>query len=176
MSFVLAHRPHDRMGQEPASFKKPIVYKDLTYMVDIKQGGYLFKLKTPLFVNVEEGRIRGQVKAPIGIAIPKYDPEIGAYVMPDGSTVHVRGSQLIPITPPTITAPMADGTTAGVTPASGTATSSFSATRTATGPFGQTARGVSSVPGQRSRVTPLVPPPARIAPVSVRSSTAATAR
>jgi hypothetical protein len=177
MSFVLAHRPHDRMGQEPASFKKQLVYKDLTYMVDIKQGGYLFKLKTPLFVNVEEGRIRGQVKAPITTAIPKYEPEIGAYVMPDGSTVRVRGSQLILLTPPTIIAPIAEGAPVAAMPASasGSATSSFSAPHTATVPFGQGTRGVSTAAGQASRVAPQVPQPSRIAPVSVRSTTA-TAR
>jgi hypothetical protein len=124
MSFVLAHRPHDRMGQEPASFKKPLVYKDLAYLVDIKQGGYVFKLKTPLFVNVEEGRIRGQIKWPITIPIPKYDANVAAYVMPDGSTVRVRGNQLIALTPPTIAPAPVDGSSAQLSPAASTEGSS----------------------------------------------------
>lgn len=95
MSFVLAHRPHRRVGQEPLGYRRFLPFKDKTYLLDIPQGGYVFKLNTPLLVNVEEGRIRGQVKAPIEIAIPKWTPERGGYVMPDGRKVLVRGSQLI---------------------------------------------------------------------------------
>jgi hypothetical protein len=96
MSFVLAHRPHDRLGPDPMAFRRSLVYKDQTYLLDLKTGGYVFKLKTPLLVNVEEGRLRGQVKEPIEIAIPKFDEQVGAYVMPDGSKVLVRGGRLVP--------------------------------------------------------------------------------
>ena len=165
MSFVLSHRPHDRMGQEPASFKKPIVYKDLPYLVDIRQGGYVFKLKSPLFVNVEEGRIRGQLKAPIGIAIPKYDPELSAYAMPDGSTVRVRGSQLIAITPPTTVAN--DGTSAGADPATLTAPANLSAVAAAGSPTGNVAP---RLVGRPSAVQP-----ERVVRVSVRPGAARAA-
>jgi hypothetical protein len=108
MSFVLAHRPHERLGQEPLGYKKRLLVKDRSYLMDIKQGGYVFKLKSPLFLNVEEGRIRGSVKHAIDFPIPKWNPDYGAYVMPDGSTVQIRGAQLIQLTPP-LEVPAADG-------------------------------------------------------------------
>ena len=40
MSFVLAHRPHRRVGQEALGYKKEIAYEDKKYLMDIKQGGY----------------------------------------------------------------------------------------------------------------------------------------
>jgi hypothetical protein len=97
MSFVLAHRPHRRVGQEALSFKKEITYEDQKYLMDIKQGGYIFQLDTPLKIEVLEGRIRGQVKQPIEFAIPKYDEARGAYVMPDGHAVEVHGDTLIDV-------------------------------------------------------------------------------
>jgi hypothetical protein len=100
MSFVLAHRPHDHLGQESLGFKKLLNVNGKSYLMDIRQGGYVFKLQTPLYVNVEEGRIRGQVKHAIDFAIPKWNPDANAYVMPDGSTVQMRGDKLITLTPP----------------------------------------------------------------------------
>ena len=108
MSFVLAHRPHERLGSEFVGFRKQLVLDDKSYMMDIKNGGYVFKLKTPLLVNVEEGRVRGQVKAPIEIALPKFNPDVGAYLMPDGSKVKIRGAQIIQLTPPVAPLPVAD--------------------------------------------------------------------
>jgi hypothetical protein len=100
MSFVLAHRPHRRVGQEQLSFKKTLEYENETYDVELKQGGYIFELLTPLKVEVLEGRIRGQVKAPIEFAIPKYDEARGAYVTPEGTAVQVRGDKLIEVPMP----------------------------------------------------------------------------
>lgn len=102
MSFVLAHRPHEHLGQETLGFKKQLWVGDKAYLMDIRQGGYVFKLQTPLFVNVEEGRIRGRVKHPIDFPIPKWNVEANAYVMPDGSTVQVKGNKLLTLTPPLI--------------------------------------------------------------------------
>ena len=48
--------------EESLGFKKQLWVNDKAYLMDIRQGGYVFKLQTPLFVNIEEGRIRGQVK------------------------------------------------------------------------------------------------------------------
>jgi L,D-transpeptidase catalytic domain len=112
MSFILAHRPHERVGQESLGFKKLLTVHERNYLMDIKTGGYAFKLASPLFVHIGEGRIRGHVKRPIDIAIPKWNEEYGAYVMPDGSTVQIRGSQLIQLTPPLTPPPeaAADGT------------------------------------------------------------------
>ena len=40
-------------------------------------------------VEVLPGRVRGQVKEPIEVALPRFDREVGAYVMPDGAWVTV---------------------------------------------------------------------------------------
>jgi len=106
MSFVLAHRPHERVGQEQIGFRRYVSWKGQSYLMDIPQGGYTFRLAKPLLVNVEEGRIRGRVKAPIEFPIPEFNQQLRAYVMPDGSAVRVRGDQLVPTTlPPTAAAP-----------------------------------------------------------------------
>lgn len=105
MSFVLAHRAHEHLGQESLGFRKQLIVNDKSYSLDIRQGGYVFKLATPLFVNVEQGRIRGQVKHAIDLAIPKWNADANAYVMPDGSTVQIRGDKLIALTPPIAAVP-----------------------------------------------------------------------
>ncbi|MEY4576430.1 MAG: hypothetical protein RL701_1133 [Pseudomonadota bacterium] len=105
MSFVLAHRAHERRGQEAINFARFLVVKDQTYRMEMHDGGYVFKLKNPLIVNVEEGRIRGTVKAPIEIAMPRWNPDKRAYVTREGNAVKIRGNQLIPSTfPPPLTA------------------------------------------------------------------------
>lgn len=96
MSFVLAHRAHERLGAESISYARYLQFKNQSYRMEIKQGGYVFKLATPLIINVEEGRIRGTLKAPIETPIPEFDPDKRAYVMRDGSAVKVRGNQLVP--------------------------------------------------------------------------------
>ncbi len=100
MSFVLAHRPHQRRGQQPLAFKKEYEYEDEKYAIWLKQGGYIFELDTPLHVEVLEGRVRGDVKQPLDFVIPKFDPDAGAYLMPDGGgAVQVRGGQLVGVSP-----------------------------------------------------------------------------
>lgn len=104
MSFVLAHSPHHRRGQAPLAFKKILLYEDVEYPIDIKEGGYVFELDPPIKINVDEGRIRGELKSPIEFAIPKYDPDVGAYVTPDGGAVELRSGQLVEVP-----MPVADG-------------------------------------------------------------------
>ncbi len=111
MSFVLAHRPHEHVGQQSLGFRKQLTVNEKTYLMNIREGGYVFKLQEPLLVNVAEGRIRGLVKRAIDIAIPKWNEEYGAYVMPDGSTVQVRGRELVTLTPPTAAPAMSEETT-----------------------------------------------------------------
>jgi len=102
MSFVLARREHERLGTERIGYERGLQYKDQTYRVELKQGGYVFKLTTPLIVNVEPGRIRGTLQAPIQTPFPRFDPERKAYVTRDGVRVHVRGDQVLPIEPPPV--------------------------------------------------------------------------
>ncbi|MDH5492817.1 MAG: hypothetical protein OEY14_12765, partial [Myxococcales bacterium] len=108
MSFVLAHRHHTRTGQQPLAFRRELEHEEETYLLELNQGGYVFELERPIHVDVREGRIRGTVAEPIEHALPKYDEEVGAYVMPDGQTVTVdRAGTITPIILPDAAPPPA---------------------------------------------------------------------
>jgi len=101
MSFVLAHRPHRRAGQQTLGFRRELEHEGETYLMEIDQGGYVFYLEEPLRVNVREGRIRGRRRTPIEHPIPKFDEEAGGYRMPDGTLVTVdRMGNITPIEAP----------------------------------------------------------------------------
>jgi hypothetical protein len=128
MSFVLEHRPHTRYGQQPMVYRREFEFEEELYLMEFDKGGYNFVLEEPLFVEVLPGRVRGQVKEPIEVAIPRFDREIGAYVMPDGAWVTVdRFGNLTPriqpfdfdapLEAPELTVDPDPMTTAGVTPA-----------------------------------------------------------
>ena len=89
MSFVLEHRPHTRYGQQPMIYRREFEFEEEMYLMEFDKGGYNFVLDEPLYVDVVPGRIRGQVKEPIEVALPRYDRDVGAYVMPDGAWVSV---------------------------------------------------------------------------------------
>jgi hypothetical protein len=89
-SFVVGHRSHVREGHPPMSFRMNLAYEDEQHTISIKQGGYVFKLAAPIFVSVEEGRIRGAVAHPVTAAVPKFHSECKAYYLPDGRTVVPR--------------------------------------------------------------------------------------
>jgi hypothetical protein len=106
MSFVLAHRPHRRVGQQSLGFGRNLEHEGYTYQLSLTQGGYVFQLEQPIRVNVLQGRIRGQVQSPIEVPVPKFDRDIGAYMMPDGQPVAVdRWGRTTPIElPPAVDA------------------------------------------------------------------------
>lgn len=89
MSFALEHRPHTRYGHQPMVFRREFEFEEQTYLMEFDQGGYNFVLDEPLPVEVVIGRVRGQVKRPVEYPLPRYDKDMGAYVMPDGSWVYV---------------------------------------------------------------------------------------
>ena len=61
------------------------------------------QLAAPVPVKVLEGRVRGDTRVPISTPIPKYNEEIGAYLMPDGMAVAVsKAGQLTRIPRPDI--------------------------------------------------------------------------
>ena len=100
MSFVLKHRPHQREGQQQLSFRRDIELDGQNYNMAIDDGGYVFRLDTPLRVTVHEGRVRGRRHTPITASLPRFDSDVGAYVMPDGATVMVdRMGNITPFTP-----------------------------------------------------------------------------
>ena len=107
MSFVLAHRPHKRVGETPVVYKNTVKNDaetppdDSEYVIEIKKSGYIFRLERPVPVDVLEGHIVGRRRTPIATPLPKYDATKGAYVMPDGSTVRVdRTGEVTPIAAP----------------------------------------------------------------------------
>ncbi|RLB54911.1 MAG: hypothetical protein DRJ42_07745 [Deltaproteobacteria bacterium] len=101
MSFVLAHRPHTREGQDLLSYRRVLEHDDNEYHMEINQRGYVFRLDDPLPVTVLEGRIRGTTQTPVEHPVPKWDEEVGAYLMPDGGAVLVaRDGTLTPTTLP----------------------------------------------------------------------------
>jgi hypothetical protein len=116
MSFVLAHRPHTRVGQKTVAYKNTVKNTadndDSEYVIEIPKTGYIFELERPLPVDVVAGRVLGRRKTPITVALPKFDTNVGAYVMPDGSTVKVdRSGEITPVAPPP--APAAESPDAG---------------------------------------------------------------
>jgi hypothetical protein len=104
MSFVLAHRPHKRVGETSVVYKNTIDNNaetppdDSEYVIEIKKTGYAFQLERPVPIDVLAGHIVGRRRTPITTAVPKYDTTKGAYVMPDGSAVQVdRTGEITPI-------------------------------------------------------------------------------
>ena len=89
MSFVLEHRPHTRYGSQPMEYRREFEYEEEIYVMEFDKGGYNFVLDEPLPVEVLPGRVRGKVKEPIEVALPRFDRELEAYVMPDGMWVNV---------------------------------------------------------------------------------------
>jgi hypothetical protein len=124
MSFVLAHRPHKRVGETPVAYKNTVQNNadnpadDSEYVIEIKKTGYAFQLERPVPVDVLLGHIIGRRRTPITTALPKYDTTKGAYVMPDGSTVQVdRTGVITPVAAPAAPAPDAGaGTEANANP------------------------------------------------------------
>jgi len=100
-SFVVNHRPHARTGHQPTAFVMDLEYEEEQHKIEIRRGGYAFRLDKPIFVTVLEGRIKGKVRRPILTAIPKFNSVCKAYYLPDGSTVIPQpDGKLIPSTPP----------------------------------------------------------------------------
>jgi hypothetical protein len=107
MSFVLAHRPHTRVGETPVVYKNTLNNNaesppdDSEYVIEIKKTGYTFRLERPVPIEVLTGHIVGKQRIPITTALPKYDETKGAYLMPDGSPVRVdRTGGITPLATP----------------------------------------------------------------------------
>jgi len=110
MSFILAHRPHTRVGQQRLAFVREIQHDGYDYALELSHGGYVFDLDEPIQVQVLEGRVRGDQPTPIEHPIPKYDEEAGAYMLADGGAVEVtRTGELVPTDPPLLDGGVPDG-------------------------------------------------------------------
>lgn len=109
MSWVLAHRPHRRIGHSNIGYRRAIEYEGHRYELAIEQGGYVFSLERPIVVEVLEGRIRGSRTTPIEHPLPRYDKEVGAYRLPDGGVVRVsRHGEVTPYELPDAGVPQED--------------------------------------------------------------------
>lgn len=101
MSWMLAHRPHRRVGHRATGFHRDIEHEGFTYELDIERGGYVFALDEPIRVRVLEGRIRGTQPTPIEGVLPRYDSEVGAYLTAEGQAVRIsRRGEMTPYTLP----------------------------------------------------------------------------
>jgi hypothetical protein len=110
MSFILAHRPHTRVGQQRLAFVKELAHDGYDYTLELTHGGYVFDLDEPIQVQVLEGRVRGDQPTPIDHPIPKYDPDAGAYMLADGGAVRVSPQgELVPTAPPLLDGGVPDG-------------------------------------------------------------------
>lgn len=109
MSWVLAHRPHRRVGHSEIGFRRSLRHEGHDYTVAIDRGGYVFDLERPLVIEVLEGRIRGSRATPIEQPLPRFDQAAGAYLLPDGGAVRVSPlGELTPYTLPDAGLPDAD--------------------------------------------------------------------
>lgn len=89
MSFVLAHRPHRREGEDEVHYGRTVELEGHSYTLRVDQGGYEFALARPIPVEVLPGRILGERTLPIETNLPRYDSTIGAYLLPDGGAATV---------------------------------------------------------------------------------------
>jgi hypothetical protein len=101
MSFVLAHRAHQRIGQKIVAYTTTVEQDEEEYVFKIEKTGYIFQLDQPLPIEVLPGRIRGVQKTPIAEPLPKFDATAQAYLLPDGTTVTIdRTGTMTPVAPP----------------------------------------------------------------------------
>lgn len=70
-------------------YRREFEFEEELYVMEFDKGGYDFVLDEPLPVEVLPGRIRGQVEEPIEVALPRFNRDVGAYVMPDGQWVSI---------------------------------------------------------------------------------------
>ncbi len=70
-SFILAHRNHKVLGDQPIAFSRQFLSGETVYEMRIPSRGYAYHLDPPLPVEVLEGTIRGEQKKPIIGYIPK---------------------------------------------------------------------------------------------------------
>lgn len=80
-SFILNHRPHDRIGLEPYPYLHRFEYKGRKYKIKVDNRGYVYRLKQLLPVIVTRGRVLGKNKRPIKTYVKKhgvdYPPDAG---------------------------------------------------------------------------------------------------
>jgi hypothetical protein len=61
-TFVLHHRPHDRIGHRPVRYSRMVEYEGFRGELAIDRSGYVFVLRDPVQVEVLPGRVRGRAR------------------------------------------------------------------------------------------------------------------
>jgi hypothetical protein len=121
MSWVLAHRPHRRVGHQNTGYRRVIPHEGHTYELTIERGGYVFDLERPVVIDVLEGRIRGDRQTPIEHPLPRYDREAGAYLTAEGGAVRIsRAGVMTPYELPSAEPEEAEPAPAGLPGPNGT--------------------------------------------------------
>ncbi len=71
VTFLLAHRHHQRMGEQPLKWRFSFTYAGQRIHFSRSHKGYYFRLVPPVGVTVTRGRVLGKAKSPIRRLIPK---------------------------------------------------------------------------------------------------------
>ena len=92
MTFVLRHRRHERMGEQPLKWRFDFRYQDQRIRFSRTHKGYYYRLVPPVPVQVTRGRILGTAKQPIRRFVRKANSaaEAGCAepIHPDADTPH----------------------------------------------------------------------------------------
>jgi len=70
-SFVLRHRRMRPLGDESMSFSRQFLKDDEVFELRIPSRGFAYELDPPIEVEVLEGNVRGKVKEPVTVYVPK---------------------------------------------------------------------------------------------------------
>ena len=70
-SFMLNHRWHKVLGDQPLGVERRFLYRDAVYDLRIPSRGFSFRLVPPIHVSVLQGKIRGERKVPFVEYVPK---------------------------------------------------------------------------------------------------------
>jgi hypothetical protein len=70
-SFILRHRQHKVLGDQPLGTERRFLFRDMAYDLRIPSRGFAFQLAAPIPVNVLQGKIRGDRKLPFVDYVPK---------------------------------------------------------------------------------------------------------
>lgn len=88
--FVLRRQPFRRIGSMPLGLKRNLVVDGKTYAFELKTRGYYYQLVKPIPVDVIEGRVMGQVKAPLVAYMRKAGVDYGGAEQPPGDGTGIR--------------------------------------------------------------------------------------
>lgn len=78
MTFLLRHRRHERMGEQPLKWRFAFRYKDQRILFSRNHKGYYYRLVPPVPVQVTRGRILGTAKQAIRRFVRKADSDAEA--------------------------------------------------------------------------------------------------